>query len=127
MGLFNREPKLPTKMRELRQGTEIPLVDVDPGFVDWARSNKPREPRIGHVVKVRVDLVNQEIQVRAGDGSVVGRMDPKFVPLYIEEFNTLRSRGQYGVTDAHVKWDGSKSAHSLALNWGVGAFDGGVL
>lgn len=127
MGLFSRKPRLGTTPRELRQGTTIPVVDVDPGFIEWARANKPREPRVGHVVRVRVDLVGPNIEVRAGDGSVVARMDPSMVDLYVGEFAKLRDRGQYGVTDMYVKWEGSKSRHALALNWGVGAFDGGVL
>lgn len=127
MGWFSRTPQLAGKPRQLRQGTLIPLVDVEPGFVDWARQAKPRQKRVGHVVTVRVDLVGNDVQVRAGDGTVVARMDPQCVGWYVDDFRTLQQRGEYGVTEACIKPEGAKSPHALALNWGAGAVDGGIL
>lgn len=127
MGFFGTKTRLASKPRQLRLGTEIPMVDVEPGWVEWARSEKPKTPRVGHVVTVRVDLVGDAVEVRAGGGGVVGRMDPKCVGWYLDEFRTMQTRGEYGVTEAYVKWDGSKSPHAIGLNWGVGAVDGGIL
>ena len=129
MGIFGgskqREAVVETVI--LKQGTQIPLTKVSPQFVERARREYPREPKIGHVVPVAVGLKQGRITVWF-DGHPVAEMDPRCADWYMDEFQTLARRGKLGVTDAFVKWDGSKSPHALSLNWGKGAaYGGGIL
>jgi hypothetical protein len=110
----------------LKQGTQIQMADVDPEFVERARANYPRKPQLGHVVPVAVGLAGGKIVVWF-DGHQVAQMHPDAQPMYMDEFRTLTNRGQVGLTDAYIKAKDMKSAHSLALNWGRGAYDGGIL
>lgn len=114
------------QVHDLRQGTQIPIVDVDPAWVVEVQANYPKQPRLGHEAPVLVGLRGQDIAVFS-DGKRVGRMDPEMVDLYLGEFQLLAKLNRIGRTVAYVKPAGSKSAHALGLNWGVGAYDGGVL
>lgn len=128
MGLFSRAPKpqAATKVHELRQGTQIALVDVDEAWVEQARAAYPKQPRIGHEAPVLVGLQGKDIAVFS-DGKRVARMKPEMVDLYAKEFDLLARCGYVGSTVAFVKPAGAKSPHALSLNWGVNAYDGGVL
>jgi hypothetical protein len=127
MGLFGNKIKT-DKLRsiDLRQGTQIPLVDVDAGFVQTARNTYERQPKVGHAVPVQVAAKGKNIVVLY-QGQQVARMDPELVPLYMADFKRLEALRCIGKTVAYIKWEGSKTAHGLALNWGSGAADGGVL
>ena len=127
MGLFSSKPKAPTGVpHPLKQGTQISMVDVDEQWVQWARSEKPKEPRMGHRCGVGLWAQGNDIFVLAGDGGTVGRMNPKMADLYLPELLRLQQRGRIGTTDAYVKWEGSKGAHSISLNWGQRAVGGGI-
>ena len=126
MGLFSSKPKVPTGIpRPLKQGTQIPMVDVDKDWVDWARANRPREPKIGHVIGVALWAQGQEILVLGGNGGTAGRIDPRIADLYIPELIRIQARGYIGTTDAFVKWEGSKTPHAVCLNWSERAASGG--
>ena len=127
--LFAAAPQQETHKAEgwrLRQGTQIQITDVDPEFIETARANYPRKPQLGHVVPVAAGLADGKIVVWY-DGRQVARLHPDAHKLYIDEFRTLTNRGQVGLTDAYIKAKDMKSAHALALNWGRGAHDGGIL
>jgi len=126
MGIFGKKQQQVIEVVPLKRGTSIALVDVAPAFVEQARSNYPREPRVGHRVPVALMSDGRDIYVYA-DGQKVGRIDPNIAHLYLNEFGLLEARGQAGGTDALIKWEGSKSPHSVDLNWGVNAVDGGIL
>lgn len=129
MGLFGTKMKHPLAgltARDLRQGTQIALVDVEPDFVEFVRSTKPRQPRLGHEAPIALVLQGSDV-VAYYDDQRIGRMNPDFVPYYAEEFATLARRKQFGRTSVFIKWDGSKSPHTVGLNWGLGAVDGGIL
>jgi hypothetical protein len=128
MGLFNRNKSVGAEVETypLKQGTQIPLTNVSQAFIDRARREYPREPKIGHVVPVAVGLRQGRITVWF-DGHAVAEMEPGPAEYYLPEFQTLAKRGKLGVTDAFVKWEGSKSPHALSLNWGRGAVGGGIL
>jgi len=129
MGLFSRKQKAAPTMQvhELRQGTQIPMVDVDPTWVAEVQDNYEKQPRIGHVVPVLVGLRGGDIAVYA-DGKQVGRMKPDMVDLYAGEFQTLARLGRIGGTVAYVKPQGAKSPHALNLNYSErAAHDGGVI
>jgi len=127
MGLFGGK----TKSREmnglpLRQGTQIPLVDVDAQFVEQARQRYPKQSRIGHAAPVAVIAKGSDIHVLY-EGHAVARMTPDMARVYLPEFQRLHARGYIGLTDAWVKPAGAKSPHALALNWGQNAYDGGIV
>jgi len=129
MGLFGKKTPQPTVMAtvELRQGTQVPLVDVNPQFVEFARANIKRQPSIGHPVPVQVALNGSDIAVYY-NGQYVARMEPNMVELYEPEFATLAKLGRVGTTLAYIKWDGAKTPHALSLNYGTrAAHDGGIL
>jgi hypothetical protein len=129
VGLFGKSKKQARVMQEveLRRGTQVAIVDLTPAFIAWARETFPREPKIGHVVPVQVALQGNDIVV-IRDGARVGRMDPNMVDLYAEEFKKLAYFNVIGTTFANIKWDGSKSPHTLQLNYGTrAAFDGGII
>ena len=108
----------------LKQGTQIPLINVSQHFIDRARSEYPRQPKIGHVVPVAVGLKQGRITIWF-DGHPVAEMDLRCADWYMREFQTLANRGKLGWTDAYIKPEGWKSPHALALNWGKGAAHGG--
>ena len=129
MGLFSGKAN-PMKARSypLKQGTQIPMVDVSDEWVAWARAEKPRQPKIGHVVGVALWVSGQDILVLAGAGGTAGRMDPRMTDLYIPELLRIQTRGWIGTTDAFVKWEGSKSPHAISLNYSENAAAfGGIL
>jgi hypothetical protein len=128
MGWFSSKPKAaPTlPVHELQQGTQIPMVDVDPAWVAEVQATYPKNPRVGHEAPVLVALRGQDIAVFSG-GKQVGRMKPDMVELYVGEFQLLAKLKRIGSTVAYVKPVGSTSAHTLGLNYGVRAQDGGVL
>jgi len=129
MGLFNRKPAHPLaglQARDLRQGTTIALVDVDQGFVDYARENRPKVPRLGHEAPIALVLQGSDV-IAYYDDLKVGRMDPSMVDLYRAEFAQLARARMFGRTVAYIKPAGAKSPHAVALNWGQGAIDGGIL
>jgi hypothetical protein len=129
MGLFSKKPKHPLAgltARKLKEGTTIPLVNVEPGFVDYVRGAKPKQPRLGH--EAPIALVKAGNRVLAYyDDALVGEMDPDCVPWYADEFDALARRNQFGATSVFIKPAGAKSPHCVCLNWGVGAFGGGIL
>lgn len=129
MGLFSKKTAHPLnglKPYQLKQGTQIPLVDVEPGFVEYVREAKPRQPRLGH--EAPIALVYRDGRVLAYyDDALIGEMKPEMVSLYADEFATLASRKQFGSTTVFIKPTGAKSAHSISLNWGRGAYGGGIL
>ena len=129
MGLFGRA-KTSSQTFEtavpLRQGTFIPLANVSDDFVEYARANYPREPKVGHLVPVLCGWQSGHIFVWH-DGKQVAEMDSRSVSMYEPEFVSLAKAGKVGSTQAAIKWAGSKSPHSLALNWGAAAYDGGIL
>lgn len=129
MGWFSSKPKAAPSMavHELRQGTQIPLVDVDQAWVAEVQAAYPKQPRIGHEVPVLVGLSGKDIAVYSG-GRQVARMKPDMVELYAGEFQQLARMKRLGSTVAFVKPVGAKSAHAISLNYGVrAAHDGGVL
>lgn len=129
MGLFGRKNKpAPTvQVHELRQGTQIPMVDVDQTWVAQVQATYAKQPRIGHVAPVLVGLRGHDIAVYS-DGRQVGRMKPEMVDLYLGEFQTLARLGRIGSTVAYVKPQGAKSPHALCLNYSErAAHDGGVI
>ena len=128
MGLFGSKTKAPalTKGRTLKKGATVPLVDVEPGFVDWARAAKPATES-GHLVTVRVQPLGENIIVMAGDGSVVGRMDDQRAAQYRDEFAWMAQRGEYGIADVAISREGSSRAHMLLVNYDQHCRDGGVI
>lgn len=130
MGLFKtkvRHPLAGLEARELRRGTQIPMVDVEPDFVAFARETKPRVPRLGHESPIALVMVGGEV-VAYYDDQRIGRMDPRFVDYYADEFATLQRRKQYGQTVVYIKPEGSNAPHAIGLNRGTGAIvDGGIL
>jgi hypothetical protein len=127
MGWFSSKPQKQTmRVVPLRRGTRIPIVNVEQAFIDEARVETAPMPRQGHVVPVHVGLAGKEIAVYY-KGKRVAVMDPGAVDLYIDEFKRLSSLGIIGSTDAHITPVKLKSPHSINLNWGVRAHDGGVI
>lgn len=128
MGLFGGSKQRETVMDTvvLKQGTQIPLTNVSPDFIQRARRDYPRQPKIGHVVPVAVGLKQGRITVWF-DGHPVAEMGQRESAWYMDEFQALARRGKLGLTDAYIKWEGSKSPHALALNYGKNAaFGGGI-
>lgn len=103
--------------RQLKRGTEIVLSDVDDVLVQSIQATTERQPRIGHVVEVALQLDSKGDVWAYIDGVPLGRMDPDVVGMYREQFRTLAKRGEYGVTDAHIKWVDSKSPHAISLDY----------
>ena len=129
VGIFGRAKtasELVVTSVPLRQGTFIALANVNGDFVEWARANYPREPKLGHRVPVLCGWQSGGVVVWH-DGKQVAEMDARFVPAYESEFLLLAKQGKVGSTEAAIKWAGSKSPHGLCLNWGAGAYDGGIL
>lgn len=129
MGIFSKRPQHPLAgltARDLRRGTTIGLVNVEPDFVTYARENGTRVPRMGHEAPIALVLEGNRV-LAYYDADLVGEINPDYVPWYVDEFRTLQSRKQFGRTVIYVKPEGAKSPHSVALNWGTGAFDGGIL
>lgn len=127
MGFFGKKSLLSgLTPRQLREGTQVPLVDVEPGFVDYIRSTKLRIPNFGHEAPVALLLRGSEV-VAVWDDTQVGKIMPSMVDMYIEEFRKLQTRKQYGLTSVFIKPKGFKSSHSVSLNWGTGAIGGGIL
>lgn len=125
MGLFGGKTKA-TKPHKLKTGASVPMVDVDPDYITWVQQTKP-VGKHGHTATVRVELVGSDIVAMAGDGSVVARMDPANVRLYLDEFRTLQARGEYGVADIEVRPVGKKERVGLAINYDASCRDGGIL
>lgn len=105
----------PGAPRVLNRGAGLDLVDIDDELVASIRASTERQKSVGHVVEVHVAMDPKgDIWVRY-DGVALGRIDPELAGMYRAQFRTLSSRGEYGVTVAHVKWDGSKSNHTVNL------------
>ena len=101
----------------LRWGTTVALTDVDEALVEQVRASEPRQPQVGHVVPVALQMDSKgDIWAYLTGGFPLGRLDPGMAGMYREQFRTLASRGQFGTTDAYVKWKGAKSSHAVALN-----------
>jgi hypothetical protein len=128
MGLFRSKPKAAPTMQvhELRQGTQIALVDVDEAWAEQVRNTYPKQPRLGHEAPVLVGLQGKDIAVFS-NGRRVARMRPDMVELYLGEFQLLQRLNRIGSTVAFIRPAGAKTPHALNLNWGVRANDGGVL
>ena len=127
MGLFGKtKPRLASKPRKLKPGAFVPMEDLDPGFVEWARANKPMG-RIGHIVTVRLDLQGNDIVARAGDGSIIGRMASHRVQNYYDEFALLQSKDQYGVAEVEISPAGKTERFVLCLNYDQYSREGGIL
>jgi hypothetical protein len=127
MGLFGNKRKTQTmRVVPLRRGTRVPIVNVEQSFIDQARAETAPMPRQGHVVPVHVGLAGKDIAVYY-KGQRVAVMDPGAVDLYIDEFQRLSALRIVGSTDAHITPAKLKSPHSIDLNWGVRANDGGVI
>lgn len=105
------------KPHQLKRGTQIPLSDVDEALVQHVRATTEKQPRIGHVVEVALQLDSKGDVWAYIDGVPLGRMDPDMVGMYREQFRTLAKRGEYGVTDAHIKWEDAKSPHAISLDY----------
>lgn len=129
MGLFNRKPRHPLDGLEpydVRQGTGIALTDVDSDFVEHVRSTSERKPQIGYEAPIALVLNGSDVLAYSGD-QVVGRMEPEMVGHYYDEFVQLQKHKRYARTDALIRAKGMKSPHAVSLNWGLGAYDGGIL
>lgn len=129
MGLFRTKTKHPLAGLEpydVRQGTQIPLVNVEPGFVQFIRETKVPTPRLGLESPIAIIASGDRI-LAYYDDQLIGEMDPSMVPLYIDDMNTLARRKKFGRTVVYIKPEGFKTPHSLGLNWGSGGYDGGLL
>lgn len=133
MGMFGKiKEKLADPLRglqphPLQQGTQIAVTWVDPGLVEYAQANLPREPKIGHRYPVGITVDGNRIVI-AAQGREVATFHPGAVGYYIDDLRRLKSAGYYGTTDLLVRFVGSKRDHALALNYGSGAaFGGGIL
>jgi len=124
MGVFGRS-KTASTARILKTGSAVNVVDVDPGFLEWVRT-RPAKGK-SHTATVRLDLEGGDILVRAGDGSVVGRMTPDRVKHYLGEFEQLRKRGEYGVAEIEVSRADLKPRCQLLINADAACRDGGIL
>lgn len=111
---------------DVRQGTQIPLVNVEPGFVQFIRETKVPTPRLGLESPIAIIASGDRI-LAYYDDQLIGEMDPSMVPLYIDDMNTLARRKKFGRTVVYIKPEGFKTPHSLGLNWGSGGYDGGLL
>lgn len=129
MGLFGSKAKVKplSKARTLQVGASLELIDVDPGFVEWARATKPAEPKVGHRVTVRVQMLGPDVVVMAGDGSVVGRLKPETSEHYRDEFGWMADRGEYGVAEVTVCQAGNRSGTRLLMNYDQACRDGGII
>lgn len=128
MGLFGSKTKAPalTRARTLQVGASLELIDVDPGFVEWARASKPAEPKVGHRVRARVQMLGPDVVVMTGDGTVVGRLKPQTSEKYRDEFGWMAERGEYGVADVVVCKEGNRSGTRLLMNYDQHCRDGGI-
>ena len=125
-GTKTRHPLAGLEPYDVRRGTQIPMVNVEPGFVQFIRETKEPKPRTG--LESPIALIASGGRILAYyDDQLIGEMDPAMVPLYIDDMNTLARRKKFGRTVAYIKPEGFKTPHSLALNWGSGAVDGGLL
>lgn len=129
MGLFHQKPKHPLAGLEpydVRRGTQVALVNVEPSFVEHVRENGVKKPRIGMEAPIAIIASGDRI-LAYSDDQLIGEMDPDMASLYIDEMRALSQRGMFGRTVVYIKPEGFKSAHALALNWGVRAVDGGII
>lgn len=127
MGIFGKtRPRLASKPHQLKDGAFVPMQDVDPGFIQWARENKA-QGRVGHKVQVRLDLEGSDIVARAGDGSVIGRMAPARVKHYYNEFSILRQRDRYGIATVEISPEGKTERYVICINFDENCRDGGIL
>lgn len=127
MGLFGKKQAALTKGRKLKTGAAIPLADVDVEFVAWAQQAKQPNARGKHNVTVRVQPSGSDIIVMAGDGSVVGRMEPTFAGKYLDEFQWLAQRGEYGVAEVELVGLDGMGKNVLLVNYDQYCRDGGVI
>lgn len=129
MGLFGKtKPRLASKPRKLKPGAMIPMVDVDPEFIEWVRANKPLDARSkSHKATVRLDYDGTDIVARAADYVIVGKMRPQSVELYAREFAAMHARGYYGVADVAISRADLKPRYSLLINYDEACRDGGIL
>lgn len=126
MGLFGKN-KAATRAHKLKTGASIPMTDVDPGFIEWARQTKPSTQPDGHLVTVKVELVGNDIVAVTADGTVVARMDPIKTEIYRDEFQALRNNGEYGLADIAVSPAGKRERVGLLINYDYKCRDGGIL
>jgi len=126
MGLFGKKAPALTKARTLKRGSAVTVVDLEPGFVEWARSAKPAVDGKDHLVTVRVQLQGDDVILMAGGGGVVGRMAPKSAPNYRDEFAWMAQRGEYGVAEVAITAVGVKEDHRLLINFDQYCRDGGI-
>lgn len=129
MGLFGKKTRHPLEglqAYDVRRGTGIPLVDVEPGFVEFVRSTTERKPKVGHEAPIALVLRGNDV-VAYWDDQAVARMDPEMVGHYRDEFVTLEKRKKFARTVVLIRAEGMKSPHAVSLNWGLGAYDGGIL
>lgn len=129
MGLFGKKTRHPLEglqAYDVRRGTGIPLVDVEPGFVEFVRSTTERKPKVGHEAPIALVLRGNDV-VAYWDDQAVARMDPEMVGYYRDEFVQLAKHKRYARTDVIIRAESMKSPHAVSLNWGLGAYDGGIL
>lgn len=133
MGMFGKnKEKLVDPLRglqpyRLHQGTQIEVTWVDPQLVEYAQTNLPREPKIGHRYPVGLTVNGGRIVI-AAHGREVATFHEGAARYYIDDLNRLRSAGYFGTTDLLVRFVGSRRNHAIALNYGSGAaFDGGII
>lgn len=126
MGIFGGKTKTATKPRTLKTGACIPMQDVDPDYINWVRQTKPAD-KTGHHATVRLDLEGDHIVARAGDGTIIGRMEQQRVPLYRREFQTMHARGEYGLAQIEVSKAGNKERIGICINYDEACRDGGIL
>ena len=123
--LFASKPNYEGRPHELWSGTQIPITDVDPAFINHGRTCD-KLPRYGHAVPVRLYAANNEILV-IHNGQPVAKMQPDSVSAYYDDLRTIQRRGEIGTCNAYIKPKSSKAPHALGLNWGRHSIDGGIL
>ena len=96
------------------------LIDVDPAFIEYART-EPLIPKRGHVVPIALILSGNDILAFSYDDQPhVGRLDPDKAKEYIPEFRTLAARKKFGLTFAGIRPAGAKSSHYVDLYYPKG-------
>ena len=123
MGLFKKShPMDGLSAHPLRQGwgerSGLALIDVDPAFIEYART-KPQIPKRGHVVHIALILSGNDV-LAFYDNQHVGRLDPDKAKEYIPEFRTLAARKKFGLTFAGIRPAGAKSSHYVDLYYPKG-------
>jgi hypothetical protein len=68
---------------ELRWGTTVTLTDVDEALVEQIRASVPRQPQVGHVVNVALQMDSKgDIWAYLEGGAPFGRLAPGQAGMY---------------------------------------------